>query len=360
MSILLRTQQSLSIELKQHKPRSTPALEIKDPFILTSALQKGLRRGDGAVATAAARSLLALDAARLWRRTTLCSFEDFGLADLDLTASIVAAASDNRWRAQVGGDDRVMTYLIEQMTAQPRDRRVDALYMLAVRHVRHPASRVDFLAQRPTGTATNLVLRAERLVVECEQEVPNRTFRSVLAAKCDLALQDMADAGIVDDDLHSICAQGRRTSLCLLPILVPLVKRATEDVGAPTTIVAQAIPEVCLIGDVPSYAYCGYTRLGQEALTLLSRSDRDVARVVGALRGKARMDALTYLLFEADGGVCTQELSDPLYEELKSLALGCWTGLPREIIPDAIETMRAALPILNDIRDALALARAKR
>ena len=113
-------------------------------------------------------------------------------------------------------------------------------------------------------------------------------------------------------------------------------------------------PEVRQVGEVPSYALCGFTRLGQKALAQLARSDRNVARVVRNLRGRARSDALTYLLFEAEGGVCTQEVSDPLGDELERLALGCWTGLPRDAVPDAIDIMRAAIPALNDVRADMA------
>ncbi len=141
--------------------------------------------------------------------------------------------------------------------------------------------------------------------------------------------------------------------MCLLPVLLPLVKRATESVGEQPVIVSRDAPEVRQIGEVPSYALCGFTRLGQEALAQLAQSDRNVARVVRNLRGRARSDALTYLSFEAEGGVCTQEVSDPLYEELKNLALGCWTGLPRRAVSDAIGIMRDAVPVLNELRAGL-------
>jgi hypothetical protein len=163
----------------------------------------------------------------------------------------------------------------------------------------------------------------------------------------------MANDGMADGELFAVCVQGRRTSMCLLPVLLPLVKRATQIVGESSTVLSRDVPEVRLIGDLPSYALCGFTRLGQEALTQLARSDRDVAHIVRSLKGRARMDALTYLLFEVEGGVCTRELSDPLYDELKRLSLGCWTGLPREIIAEGTETMRAALAALNDIREEL-------
>lgn len=340
--------------LDRYKPFPHSAIDLFDPFIATSVLQKSLRRADRGFALGAAKALLNIDPSRLWRRLVIVAFEDFGLCDLTLTAQAVAAASDRAWRKRVGGDAHVMAYLVEQFVKCPRDRVVDTLYMLAVRHVRYPASRIEFFAQRPSGTVTDLVMRAEHIITECEREVPHRAFRSVLAGRCDQVLLSMTRARLMNDGLHDVCAQGRRTSMCLLPVLLPMVKHATEQIGGETSVVTRDAPQVRQIGDVPSYALDGFTRLGKEALAQLARSDRRISSVVGGLKGKARSDALTYLLFEAEGGICTQEVSDPLHDELKRLSLGCWTGLPMAAIPDAVEVMHAAVSALNEIRAHLA------
>jgi hypothetical protein len=65
---------------------------------------------------------------------------------------------------------------------------------------------------------------------------------------------------------------------------------------------------------------------------------------------KARMDALVNLLFVVEGGVCTQELADPLYEELKIHSLGCWAGLSAPALAEGLAIMADAIPALNDIR----------
>jgi len=80
------------------------------------------------------------------------------------------------------------------------------------------------------------------------------------------ALQNMADGGLLDEGLQIICAQARRTSMCLLPVLLPIIKAATEEVGEPPAVVPRETPEVRLIGEVPSYALDGFTRVGQWAL----------------------------------------------------------------------------------------------
>lgn len=343
----------LAERLTAIRPCEPEPLSTDDPFILTSCLQKALRRADEPVARAAALSLLRLDASRLWRRLAIVIFEDFGLADLDLTAETVALVSDKRWRATVGGDEHVLRYLIGELTARPRDRRVDNLYMLAVHLVRNPESRMNFLNSPPSVSLLGVVQQAARVVADCEHEIPGRALRAVIPGRCETTLREMLGRGELEEDLYEVCSQGRRTSACLLPVLFPLIKRATDSFGAPLGLASVNPPEVSWIGDLPSYALDGFTRIGREALFQLVNSDAGVTKVVRPLRGRARANALVYLLFEAEGGICTSELRDPLGLELKSQALGCWTGLPTSEVSGAIEVMRAAITKLNELRQKL-------
>jgi len=343
----------LSHRVRKHTVVAVKALPLRDPYILTSCLQKALRRGDGEAAGSAALSLLRLDSRRLWRRIAILTFEDFGLADLDLTRNNIAAASNKRWRETVGGDENVLSYLIGEMAACPRDRRVDNLYMLAVQLTRTPAGRSAFLASKASGPVADVVQRAVGLVSRCEHQIPNRSIRAVLAGPSNKALLQMRQSGWLTDDLLDTCMRGRRTSACVLPLLFPLVKVATEAVGVASHVVPSNVPEVRLIHGVPGYAIDGFTRFGKQALAELATANKAVRRVVSRLRESSRQKGLTYLLFEAEGGICTRELSDPFTSELKRHALGCWTGLPHGDVPEAIAVMRSAIPELNYIRQAL-------
>jgi len=55
------------------------------------------------------------------------------------------------------------------------------------------------------------------------------------------------------------------------------------------------------------------------------------------------MDALVNILFVVEGGVCTTELSDPLYEELKSYSLGSWTNLTAAALAEGVSVMGEAI-----------------
>jgi hypothetical protein len=62
------------------------------------------------------------------------------------------------------------------------------------------------------------------------------------------------------------------------------------------------------------------------------------------------MIALRAMLFAVEGGVCTEEVCDPAYEELKALAMKQWIGVPEDMMSDALAIMRDAIPALNDLR----------
>jgi hypothetical protein len=348
---LSQCREELSQNLLDFQPPPNEWLDISDPFLATAVLQKSLRRGDRLYALGAALALLKIDAPRLWRRLVIAVCEDFGLSDLGFTSQVIAAASDKAWRHRCGGDAHIAVYMIYRLLDLARDRRVDELYMLAVSLSRSKNPKMAVKHLRASDRLSELLQLAIALVLKCEQMIPYRGIRAVIAAECDVAIARMARKGWADRGLEAVCMQARRTSQCLLPVLLPLVKNASEKANGHRQILMREMPEFREIEGLPSYSLDGYTRPGRIALMALARQDGRLARFLAPLpTAKARMDALTNLLFVAEGGVCTTELSDPLYDELKSFSLGCWTGLPRSILGEGLAIMASALPALNRIR----------
>ena len=161
-------------------------------FLATACLQKSLRRGEREYARRAASALLAIDPARLWRRLTILACEDFGLVDLNLTAQIIAASADKRWRKRVGGDAHVMFYLVDQLLNCARDRRVDDAYMLSVSLApQEPSSRNPTDRQPRTNCPTPPTPESVALVLRCEHLDPYRNMQSIIASECDVAVAKM-------------------------------------------------------------------------------------------------------------------------------------------------------------------------
>lgn len=333
------------------------SIQLTDPFLATAILQKSLRRADGNYAHEAALALLKIDSVRLWKRLVIVACEDFGLADLDLTAKIIAAASDKAWRKSVGGDEVVVSYLVSRLLACPRDRRIDETYMLgvAISSTKDPDTSIQQISASPK--LARLLREAVGVVHKCEQKLPYRGIRAVVTNECDVAIAKLIRLGGEGRALEEMCMQARRTSQCLLPVLLPLLKTSTRQQGGPLRTVTRPTPQLRSIGGLPSYALDGYTRPGRLALLTLSRQDYGLRRLLARLpTARARMDALTSLLFVVEGGVCTSELSDPLYDELKTFSLGCWSGLLGSALAEGLAIMKGAIPALNEIRADLATA----
>ena len=129
---ILRSQ--VADDLARYSPeRQTDQLEA-DKWVLASAFQKAIRRGDIKTAQSTAASLLHIDKQMLWRRTMVTALEDVGVGDPSLAAEVIAASVDASWRKSVGGDMRVISYLIEKMCEVPKDRSADHLLAAAQTH----------------------------------------------------------------------------------------------------------------------------------------------------------------------------------------------------------------------------------
>ena len=313
--------------------------------ILSSSLQKSLRRADFSCALVAAKGLIDRDPKYFWRRLVTIAFEDFGRSDLSLTADIVAAARNRNWREAAGGDFRVAAFLIEKLVHTPTDRRVDDLYMLAAAASRY-AEYAGLLGSASPGLA-GLVREAMAIARSCERPVPGRSFKAVIPKACDQAI---CSSGEITEELAGLCMDGRKVSQCLLPVLLPLLLREAGKAGAPYVLETEAFAGVSL-GGVPLAALDGYTAIGRTILYAALRENRALSQMVARASWVSPLRAAAALLFCVEGGQLRNHLSDPVGEELEQLSLGCWSGLPRVVLPEALGRMREAIPLIDARRE---------
>jgi hypothetical protein len=98
-----------------------------DPWIVSSLLQKSIRRGETEIARCAALTLFKHRGSSVWRRLMVIAFEDVGIGGLDVVTTTVAAAGDSAWRKNHGGDLRLAAYLAGLLAEAPKDRSADYL-----------------------------------------------------------------------------------------------------------------------------------------------------------------------------------------------------------------------------------------
>ncbi|MEI9886063.1 MAG: hypothetical protein WDN08_06100 [Rhizomicrobium sp.] len=347
--------EALELAMVHASPAPTLALGTHDPFLAISVLQKALRRADSYQAHAAANTLLAIDRTRFWRRLAVIAFEDFGLSDIAVTAEIVAAASDHRWRQRAGGDPVVAHHLIDKLLRLPCDRSLDHLYSIAQGARTNP-----FLLQSLEDASPQLRLLLDRVravLAQCERPVPGKSFRSVQPRPADAALTAMAQEGILQPALFEICRQGRQTSQCALPILLPLFNAASKAASHQAGIATVALGSARTIAGIPSYAIGGHTTSGRAVLASVLRTDRTLQSLLRTAKGTKPLDAFASLLFLVEGGRSARELDDPFRADIRRMAQGCLTGLAPATLQDAVRHVEALLPQVDRTRERLFSAR---
>jgi hypothetical protein len=327
---------------------SSGTIGFPDVYLASGCLQKALRRGQFDHAQAAGRYLLAHDADRLWRRLCVCAFEDFGTADLALTAMVTVAAASKALRL-VLGEKAVLDHLIVRLCAAVKDRRLDDLYALAAAGI---AQRGRPLPDGPLGA---LVHQAQRLVMRLERKVPRRAFRVVVPAAVTQMLDAYQADGRIGRNLAALCDLGTRVSHCLLPALFPFALQSAQNLGAHATVTEPSIPLTPLIAGVPAYALDGFTRIGRQVLAELARSHGPLRDVTRALGVSDRLDVLHHLLFFAEGARSRPLLRDDLSRALEREARAVGARMPAEAALAAVDIMAGLLP-LEDMRRRALLA----
>src|SRR5437588_3695652 len=96
-----------------------------DPWIISSLLQKSIRRGESAIAQRAALTLLSLRGSATWRRLMIIAFEDIGAGSLDALAITVAVGSDPAFRREIGGNSRAAAAVAHVLCKSAKDRSAD-------------------------------------------------------------------------------------------------------------------------------------------------------------------------------------------------------------------------------------------
>jgi hypothetical protein len=112
------------------------------PWLAMSLLQKAIRRGESELAQHAAATLLLIAPDRLWRRCGAAAFEEIGVADLETVSLVTAALAGKRYRATIGGEWKVASFLVERMAKAPKCRAADDLLLVADSHPLYKKARI--------------------------------------------------------------------------------------------------------------------------------------------------------------------------------------------------------------------------
>jgi hypothetical protein len=145
-----------------------------DAWVISSLLQKSIRRGETEIAQRAAFTFFHLKGAAIWRRLMVIAFEDIGIGSVDALTKTVAAAGDSAWRKSHGGDLRLAVYLAGLLAEAPKDRSAD--YLCDAKD--HPTLADFWRAMEEASLASKI------LHVRDQASVLQRSCRSFVRAGC--------------------------------------------------------------------------------------------------------------------------------------------------------------------------------
>lgn len=115
----------LQKELERFKLRDIEPIEESDVNVkwkYSSALQKSIRRGYVEDAIRYALVFHTVDATAFWTRLVVIAFEDIGLGGVWELALTLVAARSKIWRKKVGGDVKIIHYIIKALAESVKDR----------------------------------------------------------------------------------------------------------------------------------------------------------------------------------------------------------------------------------------------
>lgn len=323
-------------------------------WIAMSLLQKAIRRGHEGLAQRAAATLLEVSPERLWRRCGGIAFEDIGVADLETVSLVVAALGGKRFRATLGGEWPVASYIVTRMAQTVKCRAADDLLMAADLHPTFAEVRQQF-ARLPLPELLDIVagdgpLLERGIALWFAVGSRGRTAGDMPPRRGDpiRVFEHLAGTpGMAN--IAPVAREGFRKVgevLCpLTALLFPIMRSEGCEVAD------DPLPPETLIGEVPSWAYDMYSREGRRALVLFLDGTSKTARWVRQrVVPERRVEFLGGILFRVEGGLVRQRLRWATADRLRQLVdLECHR--PRILdVSQLLDLMRDDIPLLNRLR----------
>ncbi|MFA6264886.1 MAG: hypothetical protein WC670_04110 [Pseudolabrys sp.] len=350
--ILNTARHQLADAVSKTRPFAFEPLNIS-PWLAAALLQKAIRRGEEALALRATATLLKTDPARLWRRCCGTAFEDIGIVDIDTVSVIRAALTGKRFRARLGGEWHVASYIVSRMARAPKCRSSDDLLMAVEFHPGLETARREFPRKTTSallGLSTGVAPLLERALAMWFALGTNRwNSRHLLPRRGEpqFVFDHLLDQGyptVIVDLAREGFRKGAGMLAPFVALLFPLNRTvtATED---------DVLPPEIMIGDVPSWAFDIYSREGRASLeTFLNGRSATAIWIRTHMPPAQRLRFLGGVLFRAEGGLVRKRVRWDVGDKLRrAMDIECHG----RHCPDATEILALLsrdIPLLNEVR----------
>jgi hypothetical protein len=324
------------------------------PWVAMSLMQKAIRRGRKELALGAAATLLEGSSPRLWRRLCVTAYEDVGVADFETVALVTSGLAGKTWRAKVGGEWVVASYLVERMCETIKCRGTDDLFVVCERHPAFECSRLE-LTYKPLSeliglTASDAELPHRTLALWYAMGTNRRTSDVLRERRGDprLAFDALCEKGFTNDVVE-ICREGfKKCGDIIVPFLILLWEEAQKS---EQSIEPDDLPDEEMIGGVPCWVFDMHVREGNRAMARFRQKDCETTRWLREVKPERDHRALLgSLLFHVESGLVDRRLRWSVGDRLREMADVEVHGMTPESAAMGLRLLRNDLPILNEER----------
>ena len=337
-----------------------------DRWIVSSLLQKAIRRGEVALAERAALSFFKAQSTGVFRRLMVIACEDVGAADPGAVVKTVLAAESPQWRERSGGNARVAACLARMLAEAPKDRSADYLICAArsypaLEPMRESAGSQPLAERLALVEAEHLSLLERSVAVWYASGIEWGAEKRVGSGDMPGLLDTFRRLGVVPVLAHACgyAAERSRQPICLMvPLLSLAVKadteRRIEDCPVPASPEVDGVPMCCLDQ---------FTRTGKRAIQAFARENDAVRSCLEEHVPEYRHGvAVCTAVFYAEGCLVSRRLRWSHSNALAALGTRndlLASGVPSDAMGPLMAAVRDNLDHLNTIRARLFTASRK-
>lgn len=321
----------LEYELSQFTPMTSEPVtdSTLSKYALSSAMQKCLRRGHVEDSIRYATAYHRIDPTGFWTRLVVVAFEDVGLGGLEELALTLAAARSKIFRHRIGGDEKVISYIVS-MLARSIKCRICCDFMQVLWY--HPRKFKDMTALR-TATTQELTAFAlsERnttafrscagwLLVgtdkyECNTLPPRSGSREQF---CAMVAQMKVPALV-----KYVTMRGMVACRYPMPVVYPFLWQMKEK-SLYINVETYRFPvERHYIGGLPDFTFDQYVREGKQSLAYFGKACAPVdgwLTARGITSADARIKSIGASVFIVEGSLLDRQLQFEGLEDIYQMA----------------------------------------
>lgn len=325
-----------------------------DKWVLSSNLQKSIRRGLGNTAIGTATKLLALDPRYFWRRLLVIAYEDVGVANIGLCYDLLKFFRREAVHAQLGVD-RVAAYFVEALSRSCKSRSLcDAIAMLEFNVRREEYEKPWFgmpdaeIVRAISCTEISAMRRVAALRHICGYAEHTRGIhRSITPARKELMREVCCRLELTEmETTLFISGQGVTDSLNIpIPLVVQLARGERREMQT---------EHISRCEDGILYAALDrHTRIGKRCLVEFAATSKHIVEFFRRHSQLNPVAVLGSMLFIIEGASLSRWLlfrhSDSLRQSFDRVFIQA-AGVDKELVPGLQTAVHEGLSELNDIR----------